>query len=215
MQSLIYLLPVVAYFYGSVPFGLLTAKAFKGVDIRDEGSGNIGATNAARVLGWKFFPAVFLLDFSKGFVPTLAAVLLTAEGAYDPSLLAVVTALAAVLGHVFPIYIGFKGGKAVATGSGVFLVLAPWCVAICVAVWGVMFAVWRYVSLASISAAGALIVSAWLLTEDPTGSGLFLSIFATAGGLMVIALHHGNIGRLLRGEEHKIGERKGEEDSDA
>jgi len=208
MQSLIYLLPVAAYFYGSVPFGLLTAKAFKGVDIRDEGSGNIGATNAARVLGWKFFPAVFVLDFSKGFVPTLAAVMLTTGGAYEPSLLAVVTALAAVLGHVFPIYIGFKGGKAVATGSGVFLVLAPWCVAICVAVWGVMFAVWRYVSLASISAAGALIVSAWLLPKDPVGEGLFLSIFATAGGLMVIALHHGNIGRLLRGEEHKIGEQK-------
>ena len=215
MQSLIYLLPVAAYFYGSVPFGLLTAKAFKGVDIRDEGSGNIGATNAARVLGWKFFPAVFLLDFSKGFVPTLAAVLLTSEGAYEPSLLAVVTALAAVLGHVFPVYIGFKGGKAVATGSGVFLVLAPWCVAICVAAWGVMFAVWRYVSLASISAAGALIVSAWLVPEDPAGTGLYLSIFATAGGLMVIALHHGNIGRLLRGEEHKIGEKKGGEDSDS
>lgn len=208
MHSLIYLLPIMAYLYGSVPFGLLTAKLVRGVDIRDAGSGNIGATNAARVLGGWYFPPVFLLDFSKGFLPTMAALYLTAGGAYEPSAVAVLTALAAILGHVFPVYIGFKGGKAVATGSGAFVVLAPWCVVVAFCAWVVMFVAWRYVSLASITAAASLMACAWLLQDDPTGSGLPLAVFATAGGLMVIALHHGNIGRLLRGEEHKIGRRR-------
>ncbi|MHC4592829.1 MAG: glycerol-3-phosphate 1-O-acyltransferase PlsY [Planctomycetota bacterium] len=201
----LFILPVVAYLYGSVPFGFLAAKLLKGVDIRQTGSGNIGATNAARVLGFKFFPLIFLLDVSKGLVPTLAVRLLVPEGAYSPHPLVVVTGLAAILGHVFPVYLGFKGGKAVATSTGVFLVLAPWAVLIGAGVWGVVFALWRYVSLASSCAAIALPASVWLTHPDPLGSGRFLVAFATLGGLLVILRHHANIRRLLAGTEHKIG----------
>ncbi|MHC5034278.1 MAG: glycerol-3-phosphate 1-O-acyltransferase PlsY, partial [Planctomycetota bacterium] len=177
--------------------------------------GNIGATNAARVLGFRFFPLIFLLDVSKGLLPTLAALRLVPEGAYNPHPLVVGTGLAAILGHVFPLYLGFKGGKAVATSTGVFLVLAPWAVLIGAAVWGVVFGLWRYVSLASSCAAVALPASVWLVHPDPLGSGRFLVAFATLGGLLVVLLHHANIRRLLAGTEHKIGRpRPGEDKSD-
>lgn len=202
------LLPVAAYLYGSVPFGFLAAKLIKGVDIRRTGSGNIGATNAARALGFKFFPLIFLLDVSKGLLPTLAARLLVPEGDFVPQPLAVGTGLAAILGHVFPIYLRFKGGKAVATSTGVFLVLAPWAVLIAAGAWAVMFALWRYVSLASMSAAVALSAGAWLLHPDPLGGGRYVVAFSVLGGLFVIYLHRANIGRLLAGTEHKIGRRR-------
>lgn len=202
-------LPVAAYLYGSVPYGFLAARLIKGVDIRRTGSGNIGATNAARTLGFKFFPLLVLLDLTKGFLPTLAARLLAGEGAYDPSPLVVLTGVAAILGHVFPLYLGFRGGKAVATGGGVFLVLSPWAVLIAGAVWGIVFAPWRYVSLASISAAVALPLSVWLLSDDPLGAGVLLTAFATLAGLMVIYLHKANIRRLLSGTEHGIGRPRG------
>ena len=200
-----YFLPIAAYLYGAVPFGFLAAKLIKGVDIRHTGSGSIGATNAARVLGFRFFPAIFLLDLSKGLLPALAARWLAPAGAYDPHPLVVVTGLAAVLGHAFPVYLGFRGGKAVATSTGVFLVLSPWAVVIAAAVWGVVFALGRYVSLASISAAAVLPVATWLLHPDPVGSGVFSVGFAAAGGLFVIWLHRANIRRLLAGTESRVG----------
>jgi glycerol-3-phosphate acyltransferase PlsY len=198
-------LPVLAYLYGSVPFGFLAAKLIKGVDIRTTGSGNIGATNAARVLGFKFFPLIFLLDVSKGLLPTLAARLLVTGGSFVPAPLAVSTGLAAILGHVFPVWLGFKGGKAVATSTGVFLVLAPWSVLVAAGAWALVFALWRYVSLASMAAAMALPVSVWLIHPDPLGAGRYLTGFAALGGALVIYLHRGNIRRLLAGTEHKIG----------
>jgi len=203
------LLPVAAYLYGAVPFGFLAAKLIKGVDIRTTGSGNIGATNAARVLGFRFFPLIFLLDVSKGLLPTLVARAMVAGGAYDPQPLVVGTGLAAILGHVFPVYLGFKGGKAVATSTGVFLVLSPWAVLTAAAVWGVVFGVWRYVSLASVCAAMALPGGVFVLHAKPLGSGAFLTGFALLGAAFVIYLHRSNIRRLLAGAEHKIsGSRK-------
>ena len=199
------ILPVAAYLYGSVPFGFLAGKLLKGVDIRQAGSGNIGATNAARVLGFKFFPFVFLLDVSKGFLPVMAARLLVPQGAYDPRLLTVGAGLAAMLGHVFPVYLRFKGGKAVATSTGVFLALAPWAVLIAACAWALVFALWRYVSLASMAAAVALPVSVWLLRPDPLGAARYLVALSTLCGLFVIFLHHGNIRRLLAGTEPRIG----------
>jgi len=170
-EGLAYALPAAAYLYGSVPFGFVAAKLIKGVDIRQTGSGNIGATNAARVLGFKFFPLIFLLDVSKGLLPTLAAGRLVAAGAYDPSPFVILTAVAAMLGHVFPIYLNFRGGKAVATSTGVFLALAPWALLIAAGVWAFIFAVSRYVSLASMTAAVVLPVAVWLTRPDPLGSG--------------------------------------------
>ncbi len=209
MKAILYLLPVAAYFYGAIPYGFLTARIVKGVDIREVGSGNIGATNAARVLGWKFFPLVFLLDLSKGVLPTLAVTLLVpAGGPYHPHPLAVAAALAAVLGHVFPVYLGFKGGKAVAAGTGAFLVLAPQAVLAALVVWVVIFAIWRYVSLASMCGALSLAISVWAFSADPLGSGVFLTTVGTLGALLVIALHRANIKRLLSGAEHRIGSRR-------
>ena len=209
MHPVAYALPVLAYLYGAVPFGFLAAKLIKGVDIRQTGSGNIGATNAARVIGWKSFPVIFLLDFSKGFLPTLAALLLTrGASGYHPHPLAILTGVAAIIGHVFPLYLRFRGGKAVATGTGAFAALAPWQVLIAFGVWAAVFAIWRYVSLASMSAAAALAVAVWLLHGDPLGSGVFLTVFATLGAAFIIQRHRGNIRRLIAGTEHKVGRRR-------
>ncbi len=206
MRPVFYLLPLAAYFYGAVPFGFLIAKFVRGVDIRQTGSGNIGATNAARVLGWKFFPLVFLLDFSKGLLPPLAAMRLVSEaGPFEPSPIAVGAAIAAVLGHVFPVYLGFKGGKAVAASTGAILVLAPWALLVAAAVWALVFAFWRYVSLASICATAALAISVWVIYADPLGAGVFRTAFGMLGAMLVIARHHDNIRRLLSGTEHKVG----------
>ena len=205
MNPLLYGLPVAAYLYGAVPFGFLAAKLIKGVDIRKVGSGNIGATNAARVLGFRFFPIVFLLDVSKGLLPTLIAQHNAAQGRYDPSPFVIACGVAAILGHIFPIYLGFRGGKAVATSAGVFLVLAPGAALICGGIWTIVFAVWRYVSLASIAAAFTLPAAIWLSNRDPLGSGAFLFGFTALAAASVIALHRSNIGRLLSGTEHKVG----------
>jgi len=198
-------LPLGAYLFGSVPFSYLLPKLIKGVDIRRIGSGNVGATNAARALGFKFFPFLLLLDLSKGLLPTLGARLLVPAEAYAPAPLVVGTGLAAILGHVFPIYLGFKGGKAVATSTGVFLVLAPWATLVAAAVWGGIFALWRYVSLASISAAVALPAAVWLFHPNPLGAGLYVMGLSAAGAVLVIVLHRANIARLLAGTEHKVG----------
>ena len=209
MSPLVYTLPALAYLYGSVPFGFLAAKWLRGVDIRKTGSGNIGATNAARALGFRFFPLIFLLDVSKGFLPTLAAVELVAgQGAYAPHPLVVATGVAAILGHVFPLYLGFKGGKAVATSAGFFLAVAPYAVAVAAGVWGIVFALRRYVSLASIAAAVALPVAVCLTHPDPFGTGVFLTGMSVLGGVFVIYLHRANMRRLLAGAENRVGTRR-------
>ncbi len=200
-----YLLPVAAYLYGSVPFGFLAAKLLKGIDIRRTGSGNIGATNAARVLGRKYFPPIFLLDFSKGCLPTLAAGALFASASYDPHPMVVLTGLAAVLGHVFSIYLSFRGGKGVATCAGVFAVLAPLGTLVGLAAWAAVFAGWRYVSLASICAMPPFLLCVYAFSPEPLGRGIFLALLASASTVLVIFLHRTNIKHLLSGTEPKVG----------
>ncbi len=209
MEPWLYLLPIAAYLYGSVPYGFLAAKLLRGVDIRGAGSGNIGATNAARVLGFRYFPIIFLLDMSKGLLPALMARSLAPPSPFEPHPLVVAAGVAAVIGHVFPLYLGFKGGKAVATSTGFFLVVAWPAVLLAAGVWAVVFALWRYVSLASLSAAVTLPVAVCLLHHDPIGAGRFLSAVAVFGGLFVIYLHRSNIARLLAGKEHRIGREGG------
>ncbi|HOX40008.1 MAG TPA: glycerol-3-phosphate 1-O-acyltransferase PlsY [Candidatus Brocadiia bacterium] len=196
-----------AYLIGSIPFGWIAVKLIRGVDLRQHGSGNIGATNAARVLGWKLFPVIFALDFGKGFGPTYVAASLShdAGSAFDPSILAVLTGMCAMLGHVFSIFLRFKGGKAVATSCGVFACLIPFPVAIAFAVWIVFAAAWRYVSLASMAAAIALAISAILILDEPMGRQLPTMSFVMLAVAMVILLHRSNIRRLLKGSEPKIG----------
>src|SRR5882724_3005914 len=159
----ILLTPLAGYLIGSIPFGYLVARA-RGVDIFKEGSGNIGATNVGRILGRPFGVLVFVLDFAKGAIPVLAAMRV---GAYWPNAsaqlpdgtLEVVTGLAAFLGHLYPVYIGLRGGKGVATGTGVVAVLAPGPTLAALGVWIVLAVALRYVSLASILAVLALVTA--------------------------------------------------------
>ncbi|WP_027193217.1 glycerol-3-phosphate 1-O-acyltransferase PlsY [Megalodesulfovibrio gigas] len=179
-----------AYVLGSIPFGLLIAKSFCGVDPRTQGSGNIGATNVARLCGTHWGVAAMILDMAKGFLPVLVVWQLGAETA-----LVSLVAFAALLGHVYSIFLKFKGGKAVATTLGIFAALAPWhclgAAAVCVAA----IAVSGYVSLGSLG----------LVTALPVLLAVFgraeLVPLALAVAALVFWRHRENIGRLRRGEE--------------
>ncbi|MBI5014001.1 MAG: glycerol-3-phosphate 1-O-acyltransferase PlsY [Deltaproteobacteria bacterium] len=187
-----------AYLLGSVPVGILVSRFFGGEDPRDAGSGNIGATNVARTLGR--LPGIVTLvgDVLKGFVPALWA----AQAFSSPWAVATV-GLAAFLGHVFPLYIGFKGGKGVATGLGVFLALAPGSALLAACVFGAVVWKWRIVSLASLSAAAALPLLAGFLGRP--AAIVFLA--AVVAGVTAWK-HQGNIERLMEGTESRLGEKR-------
>lgn len=203
---------VAAYLAGSIPFGYLIVRLAAKIDIRKEGSGNIGATNVSRVLREKgkspiWGRSAFLLDLLKGMLPVwlLPLCLLPSESPAKPHL-AVFCGIAAILGHMFPCWLGFRGGKGVATALGVVLVLSPWGTLVAASVFVVSFAIWRIVSLGSILA----VTSFALFQIIRTRAGLFsadqwsLSIFSLAIPLLIIYQHRANIGRLLRGEEKKF-----------
>lgn len=190
--------PLVGYLIGSIPFGYLVARA-RGVDIFARGSGNIGATNVGRVLGKPFGVLVFVLDFAKGALPVLGVRLIDSPW---PAWLEVLTGLAAFLGHLFPLYLGLRGGKGVATGTGVVAVLVPGPAIAALGVWLVAAIAWRYVSVASILAALALITvqlnaNGW---RDPR------TLFCALAGTLVIVKHRSNIARLLAGNENQVRE---------
>jgi glycerol-3-phosphate acyltransferase PlsY len=188
------ILVVAGYICGSMPWGLWLVRIFRGVDIRTQGSGNIGATNVWRVHGRRLgLPAVFL-DTAKGFAPALVATLLEGHGA------GVLAGGAAMLGHYRPLFLGFrKGGKMVATTGGAFLGVAPLVGACGAGVWLVVFGVTRYASVASITSALSLPLWAWLL-----GYPWPVIVFACVAALGVLLLHRANLGRLWRGEEHRF-----------
>jgi len=216
--------PVIigAYLLGSIPFGLLIAKAH-GKDLRSIGSGNIGATNVSRALGRKWAYICFVLDMLKGMVPMLATSILVSRYSFLDEHRAssieyqimlwlwLATGCAAILGHIFPIYVKFRGGKGVATSFGVALGLWPYytiCASFAVAIWVVVVLVWRYVSLASICASISfplVLILAIILRPGWDFISLWpLLIAATAIPLMVIIRHRENIKRLLAGTENKI-----------
>ncbi len=204
---LIYLLTALgAYLLGSIPFGLLVAKA-RGVDIRTAGSGNIGATNAMRVLGKPAGILVLLLDALKGyaaaaFLPHLLLVLLDVSSP-GPDLLPLLAGICAVLGHNYPCWLKFKGGKGIATTAGVYLALAPWAVLIALVVFLIAVAATRYVSVGSIAAAIALPAAVWILVPgDPC-----LDFVTTALGVLAIYKHKSNIQRLRAGTENRLGQK--------
>ncbi len=188
------ILVVAGYICGSMPWGLWLVRIFRGVDIRTQGSGNIGATNVWRVHGRRLgLPAVFL-DTAKGFAPALVATLLEGHGA------GVLAGGAAMLGHYRPLFLGFrKGGKMVATTGGAFLGVAPIVGGCGAAVWLVVFGLTRYASVASITSALSLPLWAWLL-----GYPWPVIAFACVAALGVLLLHRANLGRLWRGEEHRF-----------
>lgn len=184
---------VAAYLIGAVPFGLIFARILTGKDPRQHGSGNIGATNALRTSGKAVGALTLLADIVKGSIPVAIAIAVEAE-----ELLVGAIALAAFLGHIFPVYLGFKGGKGVATMFGVIIPWMPWVAAGAFAVWLVAFKVSRYVSIASMLSGLALPVFALILQDE------WLPVFACAIlGLVMIIRHQSNIVRLLAGEESK------------
>jgi glycerol-3-phosphate acyltransferase PlsY len=212
MAILYIIVAVVAYLLGSIPFGYLLVRIFRGEDIRLSGSGNIGATNVARSGAKGLGIATLILDALKGMLAIYLAFVLGCRAFFccnDPGCPPVmnmmcVAALFAVLGHVFPVWLSFKGGKGVATALGVFIVLFPRAVLLSLPLFIVVVAISRYVSLGSIVAAAAFPVAVYFLGYKEWVPLLLISAIA----LLVIVKHHQNIGRLLAGTESRLGSKK-------
>ncbi len=216
-QHQLLILTPIAYVIGSIPFGLLVGRA-KGIDVRNAGSGNIGATNVGRLLGKKFFFLVFLLDLLKSFVPMAAASIIANRA--DPIssttyLFWLLIGFAAVLGHMFSLFLKFTGGKGVATSAGVVLGLIPYFTLAgmaAIALFVVVFYLTRYVSLGSIIAAGAfplLYLAVGLWRGWPVfGAQLPLTVFAVLIALLIVLKHKTNIQRLVAGTESRVAKKK-------
>ncbi|HWS17558.1 MAG TPA: glycerol-3-phosphate 1-O-acyltransferase PlsY [Candidatus Elarobacter sp.] len=215
MTTLYLTVAVVSYLLGSIPFGYLLVRIFRGEDIRQTGSGNIGATNVARSGAKGLGIATLALDALKGAIAVGLAAYLAASKfnlcenqfpgfCVHPWRLMATASLAAVLGHVFPVWLRFKGGKGVATALGVFCVLFPKAILVALAVFILVVAVTRYVSLGSILAAIAFPVAAYFMQDAD-----WLSLLLASGvSLIIIVKHHQNIGRLMSGTEHRFGATK-------
>jgi glycerol-3-phosphate acyltransferase PlsY len=203
------LVVVVSYLLGSVPSGYLVGRA-RGIDVRAQGSGNIGATNVFRVLGTKPGKpgiAVLAFDALKGFVaarwsPALALSFFSAPGA-SRECLALAAGVAAILGHNYPCWLRFKGGKGIATSGGVVLAWAPAACLTALALWGLVFAATRYVSLASIAASLILPLAVWFCNGSATMTAVMAAL-----SLLAIYKHKANVRRLLDGTEHRFVKKK-------
>jgi acyl phosphate:glycerol-3-phosphate acyltransferase len=205
---------VTSYLLGSIPFGYLLVRIFRGEDVRQTGSGNIGATNVARTGSKLLAIATLLLDAAKGYVAVAHVFFLARHhpdhlpqwGPHTVYTLAALAGLFALFGHMFPVWLRFKGGKGVATALGAFLALAPAAVLVALAAFTVIVAVTRYVSLGSILAAVVFPFAAWWL-NPPTRSASVMLLMA-ASSVLIIVRHKDNIRRLLAGEENRFGKRK-------
>jgi glycerol-3-phosphate acyltransferase PlsY len=191
-------LVLLAYLLGSISFAVLLVRATTGRDIRAEGSGNAGATNVLRSHGKKLALLVALLDVAKGVAPVLLMRLVTADPRWSAA-----AGFAAILGHVFPVFYGFRGGKGVATAVGAFLALSPVALLVCLAIFLAIVAATRYVSLGSVVALALLPPIAGLFFHAPR------SVVTAAGltALLILLTHLPNLKRLARGEERKLGRR--------
>jgi glycerol-3-phosphate acyltransferase PlsY len=197
---------LAAYLIGAIPFGYLIFYSLTRQDVRKVGSGNIGATNVGRLLGFRFFVLVFLLDMLKGLLPTIGLPWLFARlGWGAPADLAVVAALGAIVGHNFPVYLGFKGGKGVATSLGALLALQPVACGVATVVFFAVFLPSRYVSLSSMTGGVAFAATYFLRAVDPWArENRAMSLLVAAVVVLLIARHRKNIGRLLAGTENRI-----------
>jgi acyl-phosphate glycerol 3-phosphate acyltransferase len=193
---------LASYLVGAIPFGYLIARS-RGVDLFKQGSGNIGATNVGRLLGRKLGILVFVLDFAKGALPALAGLGLARAG--GPDYLGVVAGLAALLGHLFPVYLGFRGGKGVATGAGVVLVLLPVPTLFALLAWATVLSATRFMSLASLAAAVVLCLARLVSVPDPFGEAeRIVTGFSLVTAALVFFRHRGNVRRLLGGSENRL-----------
>ena len=227
---------IFAFLLGSIPFGLIIAKS-KGINIREHGSGNIGATNVLRVVGKPFGIGCFVLDFFKGFIPSMVGISLITFAGQDHGLvlaslepfasefsakhritaqsLQLLVGLLTILGHNFSPWVGFKGGKGIATSAGVFTAFAPALLPVLIVIWAIFFYTTRYVSIASIAASIALplavLYGAWHHGKIATGTWnqplFYFSLFV---GLMAVYKHRSNINNLIKGTEHKFTSKKKE-----
>ncbi len=224
-MAIYFIVAVIAYLLGSIPFGYILMRVFRGEDVRAIGSGNIGATNVARKAPGLGI-ATLVLDAGKGFAavaiamavmnrlhPPTYVLVATPEqmealrqagrpGAQQFYLVAAIAAVFAILGHVFPVWLKFKGGKGVATGVGAFVALAPKAVLIVLLIFVAIVAAFRYISLGSIVATAAFPVFAWLLYRYQASPAVFAAMVCASA--LIIAKHHQNIRRLLAGTEHRF-----------
>jgi acyl-phosphate glycerol 3-phosphate acyltransferase len=191
---MVVVLMIVAYILGSIPNALWIGKVFKGIDVREHGSKNTGSTNAARVLGAKLGILTLILDISKGAIPTLIATMLL-----DSSISVILVGICAILGHSFSIFMKFKGGKAVATTVGVFIVLVPGAILLAAVIFFLVFGITRYVSLSSMI--GAISLPIWIIIFY---KNIPLTIFGIIIAILIIVRHKSNIQRLLNGTESKF-----------
>lgn len=191
---MVVVLMIVAYILGSIPNALWIGKVFKGIDVREHGSKNTGSTNAARVLGAKLGILTLILDISKGAIPTLIATMLL-----DSSISVILVGICAILGHSFSIFMKFKGGKAVATTVGVFIVLVPGAILLAAVIFFLVFGITRYVSLSSMI--GAISLPIWIIIFY---KNIPLTIFGIIIAILIIVRHKSNIQRLLNRTESKF-----------
>jgi glycerol-3-phosphate acyltransferase PlsY len=198
---------VLAYLAGSIPSAVWAGKVFHGIDVREHGSGNAGATNTVRVLGWKTGIPVLIFDLFKGWLAAMLPRFLDAAPADTETMMAlqIVCGLAAILGHVFPVFAGFRGGKGVATTFGVLLALHPLLTLTCAGIFLIVLLASGYVSLGSMIAVAMFPILLVTLFRSPS---VWLTVFAIVVAAAVIATHAKNIKRLLRGEEKRFIKRK-------
>lgn len=192
---------VLAYLIGATPTSYITARLGRGIDLREHGSRNLGATNVYRVLGWQYAIPVGLIDVAKGAVP----VAILAPWSNGPAWFPVLLGLAAVLGHMFSPFVRFRGGKGVATTAGMFLALAPFAVLISLPIWGVLLWLSGYVSVASVAV--ALLFPLWVRLARPGDPYTFWASAVLA--LLIVYAHRANLRRLRAGTEHRFRTRRG------
>jgi len=193
-------IPIVAYFLGSIPFGYLIVKMSRGADVRESGSGNIGATNVSRVAGKTAGVITLLLDAGKGY----SAVWMAASWMHGNARWMMAAALGAVAGHMFSCWMKFRGGKGVATALGVFLPISREAVGAAALIWILVVAFWRYVSLGSIAAAAAFPILIYLFYSPGHAPIYAVSLGSALISILVILKHRGNIVRLIAGTESKL-----------
>jgi acyl phosphate:glycerol-3-phosphate acyltransferase len=201
---------VLAYFLGSIASAVWIGKLFHGIDIREFGSGNAGATNVIRILGWKTGIPVLLIDIAKGWMAAYLPVFfnLADPGSATMTSLQILTGLTAIVGHVFPVFAGFRGGKGVGTTFGVLLALHPLLTASCIGVFLAVLFITGYVSLSSMSAGLAFPVLLFLVFPTPS---ILFKVFSVFVAIALILTHKKNISRLLKGEESKFIKKRSKE----
>ena len=194
---------VLAYLLGSIPTAVWIGKKFHNIDVREHGSGNAGATNVIRVLGWKTGLPVLVIDLGKGWLAAMLPVFFS-MAAHDTALLTnlqILTGVTAIIGHIFPLFAGFRGGKGVATVFGVLLALQPVLTFSCIGVFLVVLLITGIVSVSSMSAGIAFPIFLFLLFDTPS---LFFKIFSVLVAIALLVTHRNNIRRLLKGQESKL-----------